>query len=109
MTLDLAAIKARLAAATPAPWHCADEDGYWFIYGSNNFQVHNTSNSADLKTAEANRLLIENAPTDLALLIAEVERLRAAIVAWHDADNTPGFPTAEEALVAIARELKGRP
>lgn len=77
MPLDLEPIKARLAGISEAPWTCLDRDGYWYIYGANGFQIHNTFNSSDIKIAEANRRLIEHAPTDLAALIQEVERLRA--------------------------------
>jgi hypothetical protein len=54
--LDLDPIKARLAAATPGPWVYSCNDAY----------------------------LIANAPTDLAALVAEVERLRAAIKSHLD-------------------------
>ena len=47
---------------TPGPWHCVCDDGYWYIYGSNDFQIDNTFNSTQPKTVEANRTLIESAP-----------------------------------------------
>ncbi len=51
---------------TPGPWHVHDEDGYWFIYGHNDFQIHNTFNAGGNPEgrfmAEANRNLIAAAP-----------------------------------------------
>lgn len=44
---------------------------------------------------------------DIALLIAEVERLRALITTWYLSDNTPAFPAAEAALVEVAKEIVG--
>lgn len=108
--LDLEPIKARLAAATPGPWHsCADDGckcptvlcdnypiaevvkGQWGDEYPSVRLVGNTS--LDMKAeaymeritygevpeseALANRAFIREAPTDIAALIAEVERLRA--------------------------------
>lgn len=101
--LDLDAVKARLAAATkvyPAPWiadgfYTEDPDQVW---------------SADKDYAVAYDVMgegvaefIANAPTDLAALVAEVERLRAigpnswtqAVVAHMD--------RADKAEAAVAR------
>ncbi len=81
--LDLEQIRRRLAAATQGPWHCVDEDGYWYIYGPNDFQIHNSFNSNDPALAEGNRNLIGHAPADIAALIAEVEQLRKEIARTH--------------------------
>jgi len=67
----LAAIEARLKAATPGPWEWDGE-----ILSSPDNDVYNHILSLFPK-AEKNYRFIANAPTDLALLIAEVKRLEA--------------------------------
>lgn len=80
--LDLQPIKDRLAAATPGPWerefteHIAEDmslDASYtsFIIGKG-VSVGEMDMPADCE-------LVAHAPTDLAALVAEVERLRAAI------------------------------
>lgn len=73
--IDLTAIKARLAAATPGPWRKGDGRSGRSpatIYASSSVVVYLVDNPRD-------RILIANAPTDLAALVAEVERLRAVL------------------------------
>lgn len=88
MKLDLEAVKARIAKATPSPWE-------WIVWPRRNMLVHRTGMKTLLTVLEtqgdveadypcandADRDLIEHAPTDLAALIAEVERLRAELTA----------------------------
>lgn len=64
---ELAAIIARnterrrikASPATERPWHVHCDDGYWYIYGPNDFQIHNTFNSTATDKIEANQRLIE--------------------------------------------------
>lgn len=91
--VNLDAIKARLAAATPGPWE-------WSVRPKRHMLIHRFSERGHLTVLEtegdseyaeypcaneADRAFIEHAPSDIAALIAEVERLRAeraAVVAW---------------------------
>lgn len=73
--INLNAIKARLAAATPGPWRRGDNRdgrGSATIYARRVVVVRYVDNARDA-------ILIANAPTDIAALIAEVERLRAVL------------------------------
>lgn len=72
--LDLQPIKARLAAATPGPW--TEEAGLWKAFWGLRRRAywHNDPLGRD-EDAD----LIVNAPTDLAALVAEVERLRKSL------------------------------
>jgi len=86
--LDLEAIKARIAKATPGPWE-------WSIRPKRHMLVSPLSARGFLTVLEtqgdveadypcakdADRDLIQHAPTDLAALVAEVERLRAELTA----------------------------
>ena len=81
MTLDLDPIRARLAAATPGPWHAygntlAAEVGRCTC--SPHYGAHERScGLEDIgQVVERDADLIANAPADMAALIAEVERLR---------------------------------
>lgn len=81
-------IKERLAAATPGPWNVLYDDGS--LHGTPeeyfvNFDAHRDTTNID---RPADAAFIANAPSDIAYLLAEVERLRAALVplkASHDA------------------------
>lgn len=104
MTSDqLAAIEARLRAATPGPWTWTKTTGRQasreFLLGqfegSDGPDLHGTGVGAPGKTveesclstaitgngptSEANAIFIANAPTDIAALIAEIARLREAL------------------------------
>lgn len=70
--IDLEAIKARLAAATSEPWKLLGGGEYIYPIG-----VLVTPDDGGVNDADA--ALIVNAPSDLAALIAEVERLREAV------------------------------
>jgi len=76
MTPDLDAIKARLAAATPGPWETRFLHRVWMRAreepGNLMFGTGPTQDWADCD-------LMAHAPTDLAALVAEVERLHQAI------------------------------
>lgn len=66
--LDLEPIKARLAAATPGPWEMQDE---YIACPDGDFVCTIVDGGT-----ERDAMLIANAPTDLAALVAEVEALR---------------------------------
>ena len=84
--LDLDAIKARLAAATPGPWTSHG----WEVDGADDEPAGERLIVADAKTvvglsyydgdhitcSRVDADIIANAPTDIAALVAEVERLR---------------------------------
>lgn len=92
MPLDLAAIKARLAAATPGPWRqqlCAcgsDCDDHASVKAGGSLVV--------TCAPDADADLIAHAPQDLAALIAEVERLRAVL------------DSSSSALTEIAEDIR---
>lgn len=76
--LDLDAIKARLAAATPGPWEEEREGGGYptgVVYGPDCTVTSCDSEPGTLHQC-TNAIFIANAPTDIAALVAEVERLR---------------------------------
>ena len=84
--LDLEPIKARLAAASPGPWQWFGSQGEVGTFG-----MLSTKGSAMLQIKQANQFpidaemcLIEQAPIDLAALVAEVERLQALIANHRD-------------------------
>lgn len=85
--LDLQPIKSRLAAATPGPWWSARgaSFGTYFavaVVGNNEVRTEQ-GNQACSDNADAD--LIAHAPTDLAALVAEVERFREAIAEHRQA------------------------
>ena len=79
MTLYLDPIRARLAAATPGPWEvdeCSEETTV-IVAGSDLTIICSELWQGWEGTQDA--ALIANAPTDMAALVAEVERLRVAV------------------------------
>ena len=115
--IDLEPIKARLAAATPGPWEpniyserppiVVAMTSHLPMVGRNGFReviCEHQSIHYDSQV-EANARLIANAPTDLAALIAEVERLREAlklILGEFDVDKTDHYHG--DPVVVIARD-----
>lgn len=90
MTPDLDPIRARLAAATPGPWHSWDRGIGYEVHkgraadclseygvGMESCTELNDGFRGTFRMADAD--LIANAPADLAALVAEVERLREAV------------------------------
>lgn len=126
MPLDLDSIKARLAAASEGPWRWVrayEHRGvHWCLENDKSAALGSTINHnlVTLSTDEyeyddegrptslsetPDFQLIEHAPTDIAALISEIERLRAAILATYTAPNPVAWFAAERAL----REVVGLP
>ena len=86
-TPDLAAIRARAAAATPGPWQTAEQAGYP-EYGENfvgNFTGEYLAGVGDIDfgagdDAEADLAFVLNAPEDVSALLALVDRQAAEVV-----------------------------
>jgi hypothetical protein len=99
--IDLAPIKARLAAATPGPWREGLNGGSSGITTEDEWRGMESM-------VHAGRALIAHAPTDMAGLVAEVERLRAALVlaagALGDAPHLVVF-TSGGVITLLDREL----
>jgi len=78
----LSAIRARLDAATPGPWRHDETHGAGYIVASRGVDAEEPL-IAEVAAGEpidsANAAFIENAPTDIAALLAEVERLRREV------------------------------
>lgn len=77
-TLDLEAIQARLAAATPGPWYAHADDliGGWCVRTVETPPSEGPGEVASFIREEDARL-IAHARVDLEALVAEVEQLRA--------------------------------
>jgi len=77
----LTEIRARLAAATPGPWHVFRDSivaSAWVNRGDDPIcEVVTDANDRSPDQGDTDARLIANAPTDLADLLAEVQRLRA--------------------------------
>jgi hypothetical protein len=76
--LDIAVIEARLAAATPGPW----KEYKWEIhpvldYGGSGNDCHAICTEFYGPQAMQNRVLVANAPADIAALVARVRELEA--------------------------------
>lgn len=89
--LDLAPIKARLAAATPGPWtwvcHSTAGVSEWTVFDAADHALA-TNRHGWRPDAE----FIAHAPTDIAALLAEVERLRAELAdEYHTMDELTAF------------------
>ena len=92
--LDLDAIKARLAAATPGPWaiwHDLDHQGFTTVGDADSYAEIlangecEESNPTAHVYVEEDANLIAHAPADLAALVAEVERLeQEKAEAWDE-------------------------
>lgn len=85
-TVDLEAIETRLEAATPGLWATyKTTSGLWMIFRKNRINhidpiAHKWPlHIADDVRGERNASFIANAPTDIALLISEVRRLRERV------------------------------
>lgn len=96
--LDLQPIKARLASATPGPWESAELQGQsrrnsFFSVAVVGRREVRADIPCQAQPDECDADLVAHAPTDLAALVAEVERLRSAIAlhrkAYSDRWATP--------------------
>lgn len=92
--LDLQPIKDRLKAATPGPWRASHNSKP--LNAAAVAEVNTTFILPDtpmLSSPHKDADLIAHAPSDLAALVAEVERLRGAIEAHRQNKTAPG-PTS---------------
>lgn len=88
--LDLEAIKARCEAATPGPWHhrstpnsfVTDPDKYSIVVDAGIYE--DLSREQQELIARNNRIFSAHARDDVPALVAEVERLRAALAKESD-------------------------
>lgn len=83
--LDLQLIKARLAAATPGPWKVEPAESAEGSFIATMGPIFIMPPTQHLARYADDADLIAHAPTDIAALVAEVERLRAAIKAHERA------------------------
>lgn len=82
---ELAAIDARLQAATPEPWTMTEEEGDWYLRAPDGESMMCDTQYYPWTPGRAEDWqLIAHAPTDLAALMAEVRRLRAAIQRFYE-------------------------
>lgn len=86
MSIDLAAIRARCEAATPGPWHFDPNSMHNFIIENDEYEAvvsidpgmeDDFDDSIDISEGDGN--FIVAARTDIPLLLAEIERLRALV------------------------------
>ena len=108
MTLDLEPIRARLAAATPGPWHTygntlAAELGRCTC--SPHYGAHEAHCGLEEigQVMESDAELIAATPADLAALLAEVERLRETVQRVREMHQPR--PYADDDLRAVAPSL----
>jgi hypothetical protein len=76
----LAGIEARLAAAHPAPWRVVGADN-WRLEGFPQVEMNTPGQHYFPVTDDATAQFVAHARTDIPALLAEVTRLRAALVA----------------------------
>ncbi len=87
--MNLEPIKARLAAATPGPWHPVEIPAAKYVgvtaehWDGDGYHVCSTED-CDPEDAVPNATFIAHAKADVEALVAEVERLRAAIALHRD-------------------------
>jgi len=119
-------IRARLAAAHPAPWSASGKDAIASANGrlvacvsssakcpraGDYYECEGPEVSARLFMPDAERALIIEAPADLAWLVGEVEREKARADAAEAALATAvaaGFARGVEAASGVADEVSGR-
>lgn len=86
--LDLRPIKKALARISPYPWsYKKNLDGCWSVKDANGWEVCEVNMTSE--TVAENGAAIAGMPGTIAALVAEVERLRAAIKehAWMTEDG----------------------
>lgn len=107
---DLAAIRARLDAATPGPWAREGLSVSVTYPCSEGWEVADCGTSRSPDTAQFNADLIAHAPADLAALLDEVELLRAQLLDWNEelrrtAEVLHREPMDAHALHEVAAEI----
>ena len=110
-TLDIEAIKTRLAAATPGPWvsnwsQPSGDERCEQILAENGDEVVGALwyDGLHLAVNEKDADLIAHAPADIAALLAENARLRAVVVAATTLRNQAAEGETWEVLAEYARE-----
>jgi hypothetical protein len=98
---DLPAIKARLDAIT-GPWAIGDRSSRNVIAGMDRHCVAQAADAIPTKHWSPNADFIGHAPEDIAALLAEVERLRAALAALAIAYTGHDFVVARDLAKAKA-------
>ena len=106
MSADIEAIKARLAAATPGPWALVD---FPVMFPRVQSIAEDKSNICET-WGWADAKFIAHAPTDIAALLAEVERLQRERSEWCDqADRRlTDYMTQQRDLLAEVAALRER-
>jgi hypothetical protein len=80
-TVNLSAIEARAAAASPGPWVVHTSGGSWDIYEG----VPVTTLILSAHRHEQDATFVAHARADIPALVGEVQRLEAALAAMRDA------------------------
>lgn len=107
---DIAAIEARLSAATPGPWGWVSRGSHDALCAADGAVVHSDGSAAgeygpdiDVNGPDAN--LIAHAPTDIAALLAEVRRLTAERATALEAISDAGDYVEGDSLIDSINEL----
>ena len=110
MKRDIAAIKARLDAATPGPWTWTPmDDGYYCVLvGANGTEVIDDGSHGGeyggMTTDSPDAIFIAHAPADIAALLARVAELEKALAAVGS-ELAWTKHVADRALAAIGAAL----
>ena len=119
---ELAAIRHRLASATPGPWEAISDSDGWAVAHRGQFYARLGTGSIEgawpRRRIEADQQFIAHAPADMTALLAEVARLRAREAAlreiaqavadgevYHDSKGGMLIIATPDALVTKARAL----
>lgn len=98
---ELETIRVRLSAATPGPWKAEIFGGMWGVYS----QVALYNQQFDLleDVSDDNAEFIAHAPTDIAGLLAEIERLK---ILMFNALEDLTCPMADDPTLGIDRAIR---
>jgi hypothetical protein len=100
---DLAAIEARLAAATQGPWYAFAYAGAWRVMPAYESSLEICDTGSLTNNAEEDAAFIAAAPSDIRALLTIARLAAAAVQAWRDAEDTTGI---EGAMLALARGVE---
>jgi D-tyrosyl-tRNA(Tyr) deacylase len=102
-------IEERHAAATPGPWtvhKCGDSAGYAVYEGTPNAFVKAITGWGSVLQSKENAELIAHAPTDIAYLLSEYNRLQTENETLKDAIETAHAYLASEKKMSAEYELE---